>query len=62
MQRVTAKNKEIKEINLTEFTTINQLDLSGGFTCDFETRICGPTDETTAEKIEENKNANNNMV
>lgn len=59
---MTTENKEIKEINLTEFATINQLDLSGGFTCDFETGICGPTEDITIENIEENKNANNNMV
>lgn len=59
---MTTEKKEIKEINLTEFTTINQLDLSGGFTCDVETGICGPIEESKTENIEENKNANNNMV
>lgn len=64
---MTAENEGIKEINLTELSTVSQLDFSGGFTCDFETGMCGPTDETTTEKIiveniKETKNANNNMV
>ncbi len=61
MYSLTAKNKEIKEINLTRLPTINQLDLSSGFTCDLETGICGPT-EKNEENVEEKKNANNNMV
>lgn len=59
---MTAENKEIKEIKLTELTAINQLDLSGGYTCDIETGICGPTDKTTEENTEENQHANNDMV
>lgn len=62
MVRVTAENEGIKEIKLTNLSTIDQLDLSGGFTCDIETGICGPIEEKTSEKIEENKHANNNMV
>lgn len=62
MARVAAENKGIKEIKLTELTTIEPLDLSGGFTCDIETGICGPIEEITAENLEENKHANNNMV
>ncbi len=59
---MTTKNDEIKEINLTEFTTIDSLDLSGGFTCDVETGICGPIEEKTEENIKENKNEHNDMV
>lgn len=62
MYSLTAKNKEIKEINLTKLSTINQLDLSGGFTCDLETGICGPAEKIQEENVEEKKNANNNMV
>ena len=59
---MTEENKGIKEINLTELSTVNTLDLSGGFTCDIETGICGPIEEKTSEKTEENEDANNNMV
>lgn len=59
---MTAENKEIKEIKLKEITPISTLDLSGGFTCDVETGLCGPIEETSKEKIEENQHANNDMV
>jgi hypothetical protein len=47
-----------------QFVTLDNLDLSGGFACDFETGICGPIDEmkSAENNQEEKKNANNNMV
>ena len=46
-----------------ESLTFEELDLSNGFVCDFETGICGPVDEINEQKsVEERNNANNNMV
>lgn len=46
-----------------ESLTLEGLDLSNGFVCDFETGICGPVDEINEQKsVEERNNANNNMV
>lgn len=46
-----------------ESLTLEGLDLSNGFVCDFETGICGPVDEINKQKsVEERNNANNNMV
>ena len=46
-----------------ESLTLEELDLSNGFVCDFETGICGPVDEINEQKsVEERNNANNNMV
>ena len=42
------QNINIKQENVSG---LEQLDLSGGFTCDMETGICGPT-ETIQEKKE----------
>lgn len=48
----------------TEFVALENLDFSNGFTCDFETGICGPINEIKeiGNKTEETKNANNNLV
>lgn len=48
----------------TEFATLEDLDFPNGFTCDFDTGICGPFDEIkeTNNKTEETENANNNLV
>ena len=59
---MAAENESMKEMKLTKLSTIDLVDLSGGFTCDVETGICGPTEEVTGEKTEENTHANNNMV
>lgn len=46
-----------------ESSTLEGLDLSNGFVCDFETGICGPADEINEKKsVEEKDNADNNMV
>lgn len=46
-----------------ESSTLEGLDLSNGFVCDFETGICGPAEEINHKKsVEEKDNANNNMV
>lgn len=44
-------------------TSLDGIDLSGGFVCDFETGICGTATEITNTKtVEEKENANHNMV
>lgn len=46
-----------------ESSTLEGLNLSNGFVCDFETGICGPADEINNKKsVEEKDNADNNMV
>ncbi|HLR92194.1 MAG TPA: hypothetical protein VK048_03960 [Atopostipes sp.] len=42
----------LKEINVKKnnISTLDQLDLSGGFTCDMETGICGPAEEIQKKK------------
>lgn len=59
---MTIENEGIKEINLSELSNLNQFDLSGGFICDVETGICGPTEEMIEENVEEKENENNDMV
>lgn len=47
MSEIKLQKINIKQKNLSG---LEQLDLSGGFTCDMETGICGPTETIQRKK------------
>lgn len=63
--KILSENKfnQIKMMS-NNSSTLEGLDLSNGFVCDFETGICGPADliENNTEKNEETTNENNHLV
>ncbi len=59
-----SENK-LQQINIKQegVSGLEHIDLSGGFTCDMETGICGPTETIQKKKkLKEIKNENNNLV
>lgn len=59
---MTKEKDKVEEIKLNNLTSLDSIDLSGGYSCDLETGICGPVDEENEENVKEKKNENNNMV
>ena len=59
---MTKEKKKVETIELNQISGLEGIDLSGGYVCDVETGICGPTEEMKNETLEEKKNENNNLV
>jgi len=54
--------ENIQLTNVQNLSNLENVDFSGGYACDMETGICGPIDQESQEKTEENKNENNDLV